>query len=84
MPGPSAEGKAGWAHRTARLQKGGRVYGLQHDSHLLWFYPLFPQEAPSVMPPRTQLGPLGLCVKARNKDSSLKAARLARPVWFSG
>lgn len=40
-------------------------------------WPLLPQQAPNVVPPRTQLGPRGLCVTARKKNSIIKSSRAA-------
>lgn len=48
---------------------------LQPDPHLFWLCPLLPQKAPNVVPPRTRLGPLGLCVKASNKDSVVESSQ---------
>lgn len=86
MPGPSGEGKAGlgfgnwlaWSGSTEPhgCRREGGVYGeLQLDPHLFWSCPLLPQQAPNVVPPRTQLGSLDLFVKARNKDSVLESSQ---------
>lgn len=49
------------------------------DPNLTRIYPLCPLEAPDVVPPRAPLGPLGLCVKARNRDSIIKSSQA---VWL--
>lgn len=65
----------GGATEPRGCRREGRVYSdLQLDSLLFYLCPSSPQQAPNVVPPGTQLGPLGLSVKARKKEFIVKSS----------
>lgn len=80
LPGPSGGAKAGvgfgnWlpCPQTRVAAEGEGQLTVSNVTHIC------SGRVPNVVLPRTQLGPLGLCVKARNKDSIIKSSQA---VWL--